>query len=232
MPPSTDPLAALAASSAGSHGVLFTFLLFVIPTGAGIPAGVLLGQRIGLTAGAMSGLYVGSGLLRAAVFEPVFRWLARRSHAGGRVARWHDASRDLLARHAVLSRAVRGVWAPVVVSYNLDPMGGRVAAAAVGMGWLRGWLLALLADFAYFVSTALPTLWLQRLVGNEWLTLLLVIVLSTVIPMAWLRLRRSPASSAGRLRTPTPASAPRSAACASPGTPSSPRGNPSTRRAG
>ena len=171
--------------------MLFTFLLFVIPTGAGIPAGVLLGQRVGLTAASMSGLYVGSGLLRAALFEPVFRWLARRRHAGGRVTRWHEASRALLARHAMLSRAVRGAWAPLVVGYNLDPMAGRVAAAAVGMGWLRGWSLALIADFAYFVSTAVPTLWLQRVVGNEWLTLLLFIVLSTAIPMLWRRLRRS-----------------------------------------
>ena len=191
MPPDAHPLAALALSSPGSHGILFTFLLFVIPTGAGIPAGVLLGHRVGLTAASLSGLYVGSGLLRAALFEPVFRWVARRRHEGGRITRWHDAARDLLARHEMLSRAVSGSWAPLVAGYNLDPMAGRVAAGAIGMGWLRGWTLALVADFAYFVSTAVPTLWLQRFVGNEWLTLLLFVLLSTGIPMLWRRLRRS-----------------------------------------
>jgi len=91
----------------------------------------------------MSGLYVGSGLLRASMFEPLFRWLAQRRHAGGRVS------------------------------------------------WLRVWALALIAEFAYFISTAIPTLWLQRLVGNQWLSLLLFIALSTAVPMVWRRLRRS-----------------------------------------
>ena len=163
------------------HGALYAFLLFVIPTGAGIPAGVLLGHRIGLGAASMSGLYVGSGLLRAALFEPAFRWAERRRHADGWLDRWRDRGHAVLARHPMLGRALRGAWAPLVVSYNLDPMAGRVAAAAVGMGWLRGWGLALLADFVYFVSTAVPTLWLQRIFGNEWLSLLLFIVLSIAI---------------------------------------------------
>jgi hypothetical protein len=51
----------------------------------------------------------------------------------------------------------------------------------------------LIADFAYFVSTAVPTLWLQRVVGNEWVTMLLFMVLSTAIPMLWRRLRRATA---------------------------------------
>ena len=191
MPSDADPLAALALSSPGSHGILFAFLLFVIPTGAGIPAGVLLGHRIGLTAASMSGLYVGSGLLRAALFEPVFRWAERRRHAGGWVGRWRDAGQALLARHPMLNRALHGAWAPLVVSYNLDPMAGRVAAAAVGMGWMRGWSLALIADFAYFVSTAVPTLWLQRIFGNEWLSLLLFIALSMAVPMLWRAARRA-----------------------------------------
>jgi hypothetical protein len=193
MLPTSDPFAALAASSSGSHGTLFTFLLFVIPTGAGIPAGVLLGQRVGLTAAAMSGLYVASGLLRATLFEPFFRWVARQRHEGGRVSRLRDAARELLARHAMLKRAMRGAWAPLIFGYNIDPMAGRVAAAAVGMGWLGGWALALIADFAYFVSTAVPTIWLQRVVGNEWITMLIFFVLSAAIPMLWRRLRGSTA---------------------------------------
>ena len=175
--------------------MLGTFLLFLIPTGAGIPAGVLLGQRVGLTAAGMSGLYIGSGLLRAAMFEPVFRWLARRPrHEGGRLERLREAGRLMLARSPLLARAMRGPWAPLVVSYNLDPMAGRVAAAAVGLGWARGWLLSLIADFAYFVSTAVPTIWMQRLVGNEWVTLVVLMVLSAVIPLLWRRLRGTPAS--------------------------------------
>ena len=86
---------------------------------------------------------------------------------------------------------MRGAWAPLIVGYNVDPMAGRVAAAAVGMGWLRGWGLALIADFAYFVSTAVPTLWLQRIFGNEWLSLLLFIALSMAVPMLWRAARRA-----------------------------------------
>ena len=191
MPPSADPFASLALGAPASHGALLTFLLFAIPTGAGIPAGVLLGQRLGLTALSMSGLYVGSGLLRAALFEPLFRWLARRRHSLAWIGRWREGGRALLARHDRLRRALRGPWAPMVVSYNVDPMAGRVAAAAVGMGWLRGWGLSLLADFAYFVSTAVPTLWLQRLVGNEWLTLLIFCLLWAALPMLWRAGRRA-----------------------------------------
>lgn len=189
MPPVADPLASLALSTSGPAGVLATFLLFAIPTGAGIPAGVLLGQRTGLTAVAMSGLYVGSGLLRAVLFEPLVRWTARRGRDGGRITRLRDGLRAAIARHPGMSRALRGAWAPVVVSYNLDPMAGRVAAAGAGIGWLRAWVLSLLADFAYFVSTAVPTLWIQRWVGSAWITLLLLVLLSTAVPLLWRRLR-------------------------------------------
>ncbi len=195
MPPASDPLSALALSSVGTHGILFTFLLFVIPTGAGIPAGVLLGHGVGLSVTSMSGLYVGSGLLRAALFEPLFRFAARRQHAGGRIAGMRDRVRDGLGRSAVLTRMLRSAWAPLIVSFNIDPMAGRVAAAAIGMGWLRGWALALVADLAYFITTAVPTLWLQSVLGNLWLTLGVFILLSTAIPFVgrrlWRRLRGS-----------------------------------------
>jgi len=49
----------------------------------------------------------------------------------------------------------------------------------------------LIADFAYFVSTAVPTLWLQRIFGNEWLSLLLFIALSMAVPMLWRAARRA-----------------------------------------
>lgn len=184
----SDPFATFSLGSDPSHGHLVAFLLFTIPTGAGIPAGVLLGQQLGLSAAAMSGLYAASGLLRAALFEPVYRWAARRP-GSPRVLRLREAMRKVLARSPLLEHAMRSAWAPMIVSYNLDPMAGRVAAAAVGMGWLRGWTLSLLADFAYFVSTAVPTLWLQSLIGNAWVTLALLMVVTAVVPAVWRRLR-------------------------------------------
>lgn len=137
----------------------------------------------------LSALYVASGVTRAVVFEPVFRWMARRQTEDGRIARLRDAARLLLERNPLLQRAMQGPWAPMIVSYNLDPMAGRVAAAAIGMGAVRGWLLALIADYVYFVTTAVPTVWVQHFVGNVWVTLAIVMVLAIVVPWVWRRAR-------------------------------------------
>ena len=73
-----DPTAPLPAGwPDGWYGVL---LLFCIPGGAGIPPGVLLGDRDGLGAVAMTALYFASDVALAAfLFEPTLRLLALAS---------------------------------------------------------------------------------------------------------------------------------------------------------
>jgi hypothetical protein len=51
------------------------FMLFLLPVGGGIPAGVLLARAIGLSWHVTAGLYFVSDVVLAVAFEPVLRLL-------------------------------------------------------------------------------------------------------------------------------------------------------------
>jgi hypothetical protein len=56
--------------------MLSVLMLFLIPVGGGIPAGVLLARDKGLAWPVTAGLYLISDILLALAFEPVLRLLA------------------------------------------------------------------------------------------------------------------------------------------------------------
>lgn len=142
------------------------FLLFTIPIGGGIPAGVALARYRGLPWPEMEAIYFLSDVLLALAFEPVMRAVLaamRRNPALDRVKQ--------VLKHYVLT-VVRlygpsgGPLALVVITFASDPMTGRAATHAAGHGFLTGWALAIAGDMLYFSLIMASTLWLSAWLGS------------------------------------------------------------------
>ena len=138
-------------------------MLFLIPVGGGIPAGVLLAQSKGLAWPVTAGLYLVSDMMLALAFEPVLQFLA---WLGGRVphlAHFSAAMKAAMARSAAhFSGTGAGPLSLVLISFGADPMTGRASAMAAGHGFLMGWVFAIAGDMLYYAIIAVTTL---RLTG-------------------------------------------------------------------
>jgi hypothetical protein len=87
-----------------------------------------------------------------------------------------------------------GWTGPFAVGYFLDPVAGRAVAGIAGRPMLAAWAVALAADMLYFVTTAVPTLWIDWATGSWPLALGAAIGLTVVLPEAWRRMRRPAAA--------------------------------------
>lgn len=162
----------------GAWGVL---LLFLVPVGGGIPAGVLLGRDGGVSPLAMLVLYFVSDWILAVVFEPMLlglRWLGRRIGFFGRLA---HGFRTLIARTG-MQEGNRGPLGLILVSFSIDPMTGRAATAAAGHGFFPGWMLAITGDMFYFAMLMVSTLWLDHTLGNERWTIGIMLLVTLFLP--------------------------------------------------
>ena len=158
-------------------------MLFLLPVGGGIPAGVLLARAKGLAWPMTAGLYFVSDLLLALAFEPILRILVAW---GGRVpflARLSLAMKAAMARSvAHLSGTGAGPFALVMIAFGVDPMTGRATALAAGHGFLAGWALAIAGDMLYYAVIALTTLRLNAYFRNPNTTILVVLGVMMVMP--------------------------------------------------
>jgi hypothetical protein len=173
-------------------GTLGAFLLFCVPIGGGIPAGVLMARNAGVSPPAMAVLYFFSDVVLAFTFEPilrVFAWLGRWIPPLARVGTW---IRSLARRAGGQQTGSRGPLGLVLVAFGVDPMTGRAAAAAAGHGFVPGWALAITGDMLYFVVLMASTLWLQGILGDERLTIGAVLLIMLVLPSVVRRLSREP----------------------------------------
>lgn len=185
-----DPTAPIPSSWPGGWwGVL---LLFLVPVGGGIPAGVLMAHARGIGWPAMLLLYFVSDVILACVFEPLLRGLIAVGRAVpplGKVLRLFRAS-------ALQSAAQYGnagsALALVLVSFGVDPMTGRAAAAAAGHGFVPGWAIAITGDMFYFGVLMGTTLWVGSAVGDDRITIGIMIVLMFVLPAILRRIRGVP----------------------------------------
>lgn len=179
-----DPSAPLPSN--WPHGVLGTFLLFLVPIGGGIPAGVLLARHWGVPIPVMTLLYLLSDMVLACVFEPLLRairWLGRRVPPIGHAAR---TVVDRMRRTAGPYGATHPLGL-VAVSFGVDPMTGRAAAAMAGHGFVTGWAIAIAGDMLYFGVLMASTLWLDGVIGDARYTVMAVLVLMLVIPAVFRR---------------------------------------------
>lgn len=159
-------------------------MLFLLPVGGGIPAGVLLARSKGLAWPATAGLYLVSDVLLALAFEPILRLLVL---LGGKVpflARFAAAMKAAMARSvAPFGGPGAGPFALVLIAFGVDPMTGRATALAAGHGFLAGWAFAIVGDMLYFAVIALTTLSLNTYIRDPNTTMWLVLGAMLVVPM-------------------------------------------------
>lgn len=151
------------------------FLLFLIPIGGGIPAGVVLAESKGFRWFEMEVLYLVSDVILACVFEPVMLALVRLAKNSQRLAKAGEAVRLTIARTTAHFGTHLGPLALVLVSFGSDPMTGRMVTYGAGYPFIHGWAIAICGDLLYFSLIMASTLWLSDLLGNgqraEWIVL-------------------------------------------------------------
>ena len=182
-----DPSAPIPAGwPAGAWGVL---LLFLVPVGGGIPAGVLMARDRGLGPLATAWLYLVSDVILAFVFEPFLRFVVlvgRSVPVLGRVAR---RVREAMRRSGGADTWGTSPLGLVMVSF-VEPMTGRSAAAAVGHGFVSGWAIAITGDMLFFAVIMISTLAMNRAIDDERTTALVMVAVVLGLPPLVRHLRR------------------------------------------
>jgi hypothetical protein len=176
-----DPNAPIPAGWPG--GAWGVFLLFLVPVGGGIPAGVLLARARGLSILVMMALYFVSDLILACVFEPLLLGLRALGRLIPPLGRFGE--RFIAAAQWSGVQAGGGAAGPlrlVLVAFSVDPMTGRAAAAAAGHGFVPGWAIAITGDMFYFALLVYSTLGMRRLLGDERLTVGAMLLVMIVVP--------------------------------------------------
>lgn len=170
--------------------MLPVLLLFLLPVGGGIPAGVLLAQSKGLHWPLTAGLYLVSDVLLALAFEPVLRLFVALGRRVPFLARFGAAMREAMARStAHVGGPGAGPVSLVMIAFGVDPMTGRSAALAAGHGFLAGWAFAIAGDMLYYAVIALTTLRLNTVIRNPNTTMWIVLGAMLVLPVLVRRIR-------------------------------------------
>jgi hypothetical protein len=164
--------------------MLSVLLLFLIPVGGGIPAGVLLARDKGLVWPVVAGLYLVSDILLALAFEPVLRLLAWGVGKVTFLARLSARMKAAMARSREhLGGTGAGPISLVMISFGVDPMTGRASAMAAGHGFLMGWVFAIAGDMLYYAVIAVATLNLNQYIRDPDTTMWIVLAAMLVVPM-------------------------------------------------
>lgn len=165
------------------------FMLFAIPIGGGIPAGVVLAQSKGIGWLAMTILYFISDVVLAFIFEPlmmVMAHLAKRFHFLAQVtANLKEATNKTIAGYGPNP----GPFLLVVIAFGVDPMTGRAAALARGHSFLSGWAIAIMGDMMFFGVVMTSTIWLNNILGDGMWTAIIIMVLMIGVPVLVRRLK-------------------------------------------
>lgn len=149
-------------------------VVFLIPFGGGIPAGVVLANQKGFGWPVMMFLYFISDVILAFVFEAIILMILR-----GKIGEaFRQTTRKLTERFG----ASPGPFALVMISFGVDPMTGRTAALMAGHGFVTGWLIAITGDMFYFAILMVSTLWLNNVLGDGSVAAIIVMVGMVLIP--------------------------------------------------
>lgn len=157
-------------------------MLFLLPVGGGIPAGVLLARTKGIAWPVTAGLYFVSDVILALAFEPILRLLVALGRKVAFLARLSLAIKVAMARSATLFSGT-GPFTLLLIAFGVDPMTGRAAALSVGHGFLAGWAFAIAGDMLYYAVVALTTLRLNSYIRNPNTTMLIVLGAMIIVPM-------------------------------------------------
>ncbi len=171
-------------------------VLFLIPIGGGIPAGVLLAQKHTIPWPGMMILYFISDVILACLFEPVMLMVISAAKRSVPLTQFIQNLKASIKKTTPHFGSAMGPLALILIAFGADPMTGRAAAVAAGHGFITGWLLAITGDMFYFTLLMVSTLWLNNILGDGTWTTIIILVLMTVVPMLIRRFRqrRKPAT--------------------------------------
>jgi hypothetical protein len=164
-------------------------MLFLIPIGGGIPAGVLLAKSRSIEWPAMSVLYFISDVILACLFEPIMLLVIAASRRFPAFARWTEAFKKAIKKTTPQYGSGLGPFSLIMVAFGVDPMTGRAAAVASGHGFVTGWVLAITGDMLYFMVIMASTLWLNGILGDGTATTVIIMVVMMVVPVLVRRFR-------------------------------------------
>lgn len=167
------------------------FLLFAIPIGGGIPAGVVLAQSKGIGWIAMTILYFISDVCLAFVFEPcmkVFGYFAKRSEF---LQRFVENMKLTTNKTIAAYGQNPGPFLLVLIAFGVDPMTGRAAALSQGHNFLTGWAIAITGDMIFFGVVMVSTIWLNNILGDGTWTAIIIMVLMLGIPALIRKIKKS-----------------------------------------
>lgn len=157
-------------------------LIFLIPFGGGIPAGVILAQSRGLPWPMMALLYFISDVILACVFEPILLLFIKYGKKFQFLARVSQVMKLTIQKTIEHYGNSSGVFALIMIAFGVDPMTGRAVAVAAGHGFLAGWMIAIAGDMIYFTLLMVSTLWLKSVIGDGTWTMLIIFGLMMIIP--------------------------------------------------
>ncbi|RYE65855.1 MAG: hypothetical protein EOO81_12180 [Oxalobacteraceae bacterium] len=167
-------------------------MLFAVPVGGGIPAGVLLAQSRGIGWLTMSGIYLVSDILLAFLFEPLMMLFLVISKRSEFLTRLREHFKRSMAWAAAGYGAQPGPLSLIIISFGVDPMTGRAAAMAAGHHFITGWAIAIAGDMLYFAVLMVSTIWLNDILGDGTWTAIIIMALMLGVPVLLKRFKKSP----------------------------------------
>ncbi|MDO9183282.1 MAG: hypothetical protein Q7U04_12790, partial [Bacteriovorax sp.] len=157
-------------------------LIFLIPFGGGIPAGVMLAHSRGFQWPVMALLYFISDVILACAFEPVMLLFIKYGKRFSFFARLSEVMKLTIAKTIEHYGNSSGIFALIMIAFGVDPMTGRAVAVAAGHGFLVGWMIAIAGDMIYFTLLMVSTLWLKSIIGDGTWTMVIIFAMMMVIP--------------------------------------------------
>lgn len=165
-------------------------LIYLIPFGGGIPAGVMLAQSRGLSWPMMMILYFISDVILAFAFEPIMLLFIKYGKRVKFFARLTEAMKLTIAKTMEHYGNSSGVFALIMIAFGVDPMTGRAVAIAAGHGFIVGWMIAIAGDMIYFTLLMVSTLWLKSVIGDGTWTMFIIFGLMMIIPNLFRRIQK------------------------------------------
>jgi len=183
-----QPTALATGSIASTWDV---FLLFAIPIGGGIPAGVVLAQKQGIGWLTMTIIYLLSDIALALAFEPCMRLFLTFSEKSKFAAKIREILRKSTELTLAGYGAKPGPFLLMVIAFGVDPMTGRTAALTAGHGFITGWMIAILGDMLFFGLVAASTICLNNILGDGTWTAVIIMALMIALPPLIRRIKKT-----------------------------------------
>lgn len=165
-------------------------VLFLIPIGGGIPAGVVLAAKYAMPIWAMYVLYLISDIILACAFEPAMLLFIKKSKGSPKLQKIRTVLLEATKHSRESFGLSPGPIALILIAFGTDPMTGRSIAKWFGHGFLTGWTLTIAGDMIFFSVIMASTLFLNSVLGDGTMAAVIVIVLMIAIPALIKKLRK------------------------------------------